>query len=73
MKKDITLFGDYVELNKNHTEEELMSAREKVIEMVCNEIRRLARETPERVFIEKDSRLKTDIKTVACKVEIITT
>lgn len=73
MEKDITLFGDYVELNKNHTEEELMSAREKVIESVCNEIRRLAKETPEKVFIEKDSTLRTDIKTVACKVEIITT
>ena len=71
MGKNSTMFGDYVELNKNHTEEELMIAREKVIESVCNEIRRLAKETPEKVFIEKDSRLRSDIKTVACKVEII--
>ena len=73
MEKDNILFGDYVELNKNHTEEELLSAREEVIEKVCNEIRRLAKEAPEKVFIEKDSKLRTDIKTVACKVEIITT
>lgn len=71
MEKNNTLFGDYVELNKNHTEEELMNAREKVIESVCNEIRRLAKEAPEKVFIEKDSMLRFDIKTVACKVEII--
>ena len=66
-----TLFGDYVELNKNHTEEELMVARETLVDLVCNEIRRLAKEAPEKVFIEKDC-IIPDVKTVACKVEIIT-
>ena len=70
MEKNNALFGDYVVIDRNHTEEELMTARDKVVELICGEIRRLAKEAPEKVFIEKE--LMNDTKTVACKVEIIT-
>jgi hypothetical protein len=73
-----TLVGDYVKLGKGATEEDLENAREQAIEKLCEAIRKVAKETPELVFIEK-SYPEDDIvpeelrggKTVGCKAEII--
>lgn len=68
-----TLAGDYVLLKKDYTEEDLEKAREEVIEKVCDAIRKVAKETPELVFIEKHFPAKNTewSKTVACKVDIL--
>ena len=48
------MFGDYVALHNEHSKEEIKEAREKVVEDLCNAIRRIADECPEDFFIEKD-------------------
>lgn len=69
------LIGDYVEINSEHTEEELKKARAEVVEKICEALRTFANETPEEVFIEKEFTHPTDgsrkVKTIGCKVEII--
>lgn len=67
-----TLIGDYVKIPLIHTAEQLDEAREAVVNGVCEQIRQIAQETPEIVFIEKEFQDmdKTYIKTVGLKLYI---
>lgn len=70
-----TTLGDWVQINKEHTEEELEKAREEVIEKVCDQLRQLAKDIPDLPFIVKTSPEEyetpedgKDIMTIACRI-----
>ena len=50
MERQDYQFGDYVVVEGDITVEQ---AREKLVDAMCNELRRIAKEEPEQLFIEK--------------------
>ena len=73
-----TTLGDWVQINKEHTEEELEKAREEVIEKVCNQLRQLAKDIPDLPFIVKTSPEEydtpedgNDIMTIGCRIIVV--
>ena len=54
------IFGEYIDFSENTTVEQ---AREVVVQRVCDELNRIAKEEPQLLFIEKE-------RTVGCKLII---
>ena len=49
------IFGHYLGFENTPTEEEMEAAKETVVEVLCDAIRRLSRTYPEEFFIIKDT------------------
>ena len=70
-----TELGDWVQIDKDCSEEEVAKAKEEVIEKVCNKLRQLAKDIPDMPFIVKTSPENydtqedgKDIMTIGCRI-----
>ena len=68
MERHGMLIGDYVKVDKDATAEEIEKAKEKVVESLCNEIHRIAKERDDFFIIHNVD----DGKTIAAKFELPT-
>ena len=71
------MYGEFIKVDGEMTEEKLEEAKEILLDKICNGIRKIAKENSEQFFIvkdfsESDSIFKGDYFTVGCKFELPT-